>query len=157
MKDKFFVLAVVLLGILVLGSLLPAVAEEGDPVNFCCPDPKDIVNLVEGTAFVVPLGKFLIIRDFAISKVPKFPPTGSLVDVDTQFSVSADLVVVWETGGNVFYQLDVLGSQWGTSTTAVQQTPLDHLSLGVRIDEEKSVTINSLVGTAYASGYLSNL
>lgn len=117
------------------------------------PHPRDIVNLTQGSTYIVPAGKVLVLRDFAISDVPAMPSVG---DHPTGFSVTVNGVTVWKSGGGVYYQENTSSFGFGYAAIGMKgnDVPLGPLSVGVVAHAGDAVAIASVVGSVYASGFL---
>lgn len=105
--------AAVIVGLVVLTgmtSVQSAIATTIFRIKYV-PDPNDIVNLAEGTPYVVPDGKILVITDYAVSDAA-FPNDGYQVVLHPRIRVDGQ--DVWGSGS---YQGQApQGSSWTFSS-----------------------------------------
>jgi len=92
------------------------------------PDPKDIVNLAEGTPYVVPDGKLLIITDYTLTNAV----CGGSVTFSMHPRIRINGVDTWGTGW-----ADASGTDTGAGV-------LSHaLGTGVRANAGETVTLHA--------------
>lgn len=124
------------------------------------PNPNDIVNLVEGTPYVVPAEKLLIITDWAVTDAKAFEASGPPPDDSISPRVRVNGVDVW--GGGYGYRLTTSGT--GSNSAASSQTSTGggflsgSLRSGIRANAGQSITLHANSSyaspTMFASGYL---
>ena len=123
-----------------------------------CPNPNDIVNLVEGTPYTVPAEKVLIITDYSVSDV--YLLEGNTGKHILHPRVRVNGVDLWGTGFTSSYNHGV-GFGYSTESTVLTHS----MRSGLRVDSGQSVTLHAnplIEGGAvwpttplmFASGYL---
>ncbi len=110
------------------------------------PDPNEVVNLAEGTPFTVPVGRVLIITDWAVTNA-------ELQQSNDKFAAPRIRVGGNDAWGGGFYASGGMGSTGGGFLSG-------GLSSGIRANAGQTVTLfagaNYAGPTMFASGYLAD-
>jgi len=124
------------------------------------PAPTDIVNLAEGTPYVVPAGKVFIITDWVTTDAQALNNTNAL-NVAVQPRIYVDGVATW--GGGYAMSRTVTG-QTGAQASTGAATLFGALRSGIRANAGSTVTLATVVASdgspvvgaplTFASGYL---
>jgi hypothetical protein len=125
------------------------------------PDPNDIVNLAEGTPYVVPPGKILIITDWVTTDAEVVHSSSSLDHPVVQPRIRIDGNQVW---GGGFSASERFAGNGGAASSTGTCTLEGSLASGIRAEPGATVTLETVTSsggwfgnpTTFASGYLAD-